>query len=213
MNKKKILFFLPLISLLTFSCTNNIVSNQSVFIKKDVNFSGNFQVKLKISNNTFNTKATSSDGIKPKTIADVKSYSAFLTTNFADPFADGANPNGNGFVTNVDVSDATTSIVFRNVPRGGPYYAVIAAFDDISSSDSKKNITRSDASIIANEKQWARSSNSVTILPSGSITFSDDSSQLKAELYLEEGMVNRLGIDITVSDGGSFSNTINTYLQ
>lgn len=136
-----------------------------------------------------------------KAVSRVKSFEAYLTTNFNDPFASGANPFGDNVRTKANVGPVSTDINFPDVPAGGPYFAVIAAFDDVIENPERKNITQIDKTILSNAKNWSRSSNSVTI--SSVPLFSDKSDGLKVNMKLAP--VNSIGFTIAPKDGASTS--------
>ncbi|MBC7475942.1 MAG: hypothetical protein H7263_16790 [Candidatus Sericytochromatia bacterium] len=205
----KILFLLSL-ALLNISCS--LSTNQDMVkpanINKDVDFKNGFKIQLKINNLDFNTKASSS-GKAPSQLNDVKSYSAFLTTNYNDPFATGANPNGDGVIAQANsATNGSASIVFNNVRRGGAYFAVIATFEDIVGGNNRNNITFLDNTILSADKRWSRSTNSVTILPSGTLSFSDSGTELKSNLSLSEGLPVKIGFQVNVLDGSSIAGPI-----
>lgn len=180
-NKKYTSYLLSCILFSTFllSCSfNNATIPQSSKIDKKLDFSKKLKNSITVTinhlPNDFNTKA-STDGQAGKVLADVKSYEVFLTKNFNDPFATGANPLGDNNSIKVNSSNQTSQVIsFSNIPSGGPYFAVIAAFDDFSTSSTKKNITQPDTSILSNDKRWARSSNSVTVDGNFNLTYSDN---------------------------------------
>jgi hypothetical protein len=204
--KKKLIFFLPLLFLIFFSCNSqeNMGFNPNVKISGKVDFKKGFSIQLKINkleDKVFNTKVFSNP-VAAKSFSDIKSYSAFLSTSYDDPFSTGTNPSGDGIKTDVDnSSNSQITITFSNIHRGGPYFAIIAAFDDIIGGVNRNNITRIDSSILSVDKSWSRSNNSVTVLPDGSLLFSDGSNELKSDLTLKEGTPNKMGIQITVFDG------------
>lgn len=158
------------------------------------------KIILQIDLKQFSTKA-SSDAVIGKTSTDIKSFTAFLTTNYNNPFASGANPQGDGVVLKVDVNQSgTTTIVFNSVPQGGPYYAVLAAFDNTVNNNGN-NITKPDNTIQSIDKNWARSTNNVTVLADGSLKFSNNSNQLDISLNLLESKPNNIGFGITITPG------------
>jgi hypothetical protein len=204
----KHLSLLAVLVLVFSSCTGSGTGkiNTPAVIEKEVNFSRRFNIQLKINplkNNGLKTKANS-NAANPKTIAEVKSYSAFLTTNDADPFASGANPNGDGFLRKVDAGNVSGPVIikFPNVPPSTlPYFAVIAAFDDTVGNGSGNNITKINTAIVPPNNNWAMSQNSVTVLPSGSLKFSDGNNQLNCDLALLDGAPNRIEFTVNISDG------------
>jgi hypothetical protein len=217
--EKNIRFLLPVIFLALASCSFNPSQNRQVIVEKEVNFNKKFDIQLKINNlnNLFKTKATNTsvDGQAAKAFLDIKSFSAFLTTDPVDPFALGANPNGNGFMINRDNTDTSgpVTINFHNVPRGGqPYYAVIAAFDGLSGDTNRKNITKINTNLASSDQKWTISQNNVTISSSGNLTFSDDpNNTLVADLNLQDGIANRISFQVDLIDGNTaYSGAVGT---
>jgi len=205
--KNILLFFLPILSLgIACNSVENIGSVSSVKISKDINFRKGFTVQLKIGNLAnpgFNSKAFANP-VAPKGLSDVKSFSAFLTTNFNDPFAVGANPQGNGVLTDVNYGgNGSVTITFSSVTSGGPYYAVIAAFDNFVGSSPRNNITNPSPTITSTDKAWARSSNGITIQPDGTFVYTDGSNDLKADLTFKDGSPNSADLQIVVTDGNT----------
>jgi len=221
-NKK--IIFLPAIALMIASCNLNMNSGRiinPVTIQKEVDLSKGFDIQIKISDlaqKGFKTKAASnSSAIPGKTFADIKSFSAFLTTDYNDPFAPGSNPKGNGVIVNVNVTTTGSALInISNVPVGGPYFAVVAAFDDVVGGASRDNITVPDSTICNNPSvscsssdiSWSRTSNNVTVSPSGSIIFNGGGSQLLANLNLLGGVPDTIGAVVTLVDGNTNLNPI-----
>lgn len=204
--KNIILFFLAMLPLISSSCNSleDIGLIHNIKITREVNFRKGFNIQLKINNlskNGFSSKNLS-DPILPRSLSDVKSFSAFLTTNFKDPFSTGSNPRGNGILTDINyTNNGQVTITFSSVVAGGPYFASIAAFDDFAGINTRKNITNPDPTILSLDKFWARSSNSVTIQSDGKLIFSDGSNDLKADITLKDGTPNSVDIKIIVNDG------------
>lgn len=174
-----------------------IVSNKPIL--KEVDFKSGATVDLKISDIfTFKTKSNSS--ISEASLSDVKSITAFLSTNPTDPFATGSNPFGDGVSISKNYTGSNI-ISFMNVPVGGPYYAVIAAFDDVTGSITKNNISEGNTSITSADNKWYISINSVNVLPSRNLAFSDTSNKLEVSLILRKPQPNSIGTVITINDG------------
>jgi len=150
----------------------------------------------------FSTKA-SSGVVKEKTFSDVKSFSVFLTTNQANPFAPGSNPFGDGFVFEVNKDLNNSTVTISDVPVGGPYYGVIAAFDDIVGSPSRNNITETNPFLQSDDNRWLVSSNSVTVNTDLTLTYSGalSSNALETSLQLQNAVPPRIEIGITPTDG------------
>lgn len=200
-NKNKLNILVIAIILLLASCNSkpsDFSSNN--IITKEVNFRDGSTIELKISN-VVQFKTKSNDSIPEASLGDIKSFSAFLTTNPTDPFASGSNPFGDGFVISTD-SITSPIIRFTNVPIGGPYYAVATAFDDISTSITKKNISESNISLTSIDNKWWVSTNSVNILPSKKVVYSDLSNALSIDLLLRKPIAHSITSDITIINGG-----------
>jgi hypothetical protein len=107
----KKMFIIASFSMLLLSCQNNIQNVKP--------YKTGATIKLNIDTKSFAKK--SNDASIPKTSADIKSYTAFLTTDKTKPFSQET------FVSiSVNKTDET-SILFEEIPEGGPYYAVVAA--------------------------------------------------------------------------------------
>lgn len=200
-NKKKFNLLVIAVMLLLTSCNsqpNNFSSNK--IINKEVNFRDGSTIEINISN-IFNFKTKSNDSIPEATLEDIKSFSAFLTTNPTDPFALSSNPLGDNFIVSSD-NVTYSKIRFSNVPTGGPYYAVVSAFDDISTSTTKNNISESNISLTSSDNKWWVSTNSVNILPSKQIIYSDLSNALNVDLVLRKPVAHSITSDITIINGG-----------
>lgn len=181
------------------SCYSKIELFSNKVISKDVNFRDGAIVNVKISNfNNFATKSNSS--VAEANSDDIKSLNVFLTTNSRDPFAIGSNPFGNGSIVAKD-NFIQNSIMVSNVPVGGPYYAIFAVFDDVNSKINKKNITEPNLYFTSIDNKWAISVNSVTVLPSRNLVFSDSSNTLNVTLIMRKPIPSNITADITISDG------------
>ncbi|MFN4150225.1 MAG: hypothetical protein ACK4IX_04725 [Candidatus Sericytochromatia bacterium] len=187
--------------LLLISCNsqpNNFFSNK--IINKEVNFRDGSTIEINISN-IFKFETKSNDSIFQATLEDIKSFSVFLTTNSNNPFATGSNPFGDGFM--ISTNTITNNIIrFPNVPIGGPYYAVATAFDDISSSLNKNNISEPNTSLISTDNKWWVSNNTVNVLPSNRLVYSDSSTALNIDLVLRKPVPHSITSGITVINGG-----------
>lgn len=127
-------------------------------------------VRIGGSSTGFNTKTVLP--VAPALIKDIKSYSVGLCTNPSDPLnsvaAGPVSVNRDGTVL-----ASPHNITFINVPVGGPYYAVVSAFDGLNGTGN--NITESFAANTGIKA--AVSSNSVTVNndltlnPSGQMLF------------------------------------------
>lgn len=199
-SKNKLLLLLIATFIVSLSsCYSKVENISSKPILKEVDFKSGATVDLKISDIfTFKTKSNSS--IPETSLTDVKSITAFLTTNPTDPFATGSNPLGDGVSISRNYTGNST-ISFMNVPVGGPYYAVVAAFDDISGSLNKNNISEANTNITSLDNKWYISINSVNVLPSRDLAFSDTSLALDVSLILRKPQPNSIGTVITINDG------------
>lgn len=139
---------------------------------------------------SFNTQATA--------LSRIKSFEAFLSSNFSNPFASGANPFGDNVKVQVNNSGTTTVITFSAIPAGGPYFAVIAGFDNVIGATPRNNITRADATLASTDKKWARSSNTITVSTTG-IIFSNGGTELNTDLKLDA--FNNVGVTIAPQNG------------
>lgn len=210
--KTSYLFF---IGILITSCTSKPMPNyvinkdsniQKVSVEKKVkeNIIKNNQVKLLINNQFFNGKAYSS-AILPKNSFDVKSYKVFLTRDFNNPFLAGANPMGDGVMLEVNKSDLGNSVIFNNVPSGGPYYAVAAAFDGVIGDIASVNITKADLTLQSLDKKWSRSTNNV-IISTNIVTYSDQTDALNTQLFLEHGVPAIVDTSVSIAKGNPLQN-------
>jgi hypothetical protein len=143
-----------------------------------------------------------------KAVSPVKSFSAFLSTNFANPFIAGTNPLGDGVMVKVNNSSETGSLVFSHVPRGGPYYAVVAAYDTLIDAAVPNNITAIDPTLLSPDKKWARSTNNVTVNIARKLVFSDTNTILKVNLNLAPVIFNTIPVVVSPVTGNSTKGTI-----
>lgn len=204
---KKVRLLVVAVSVLSFSSCNikNVTFSSNKAIKKEINFREGSTITVKFADLT-GLKIKSSDSILEANLSDVKSFSAFLTTNPTDPFATGTNPLGNGVVfstTNVN----TRIIQFLNVPQGGPYYAVITAFDGINGTGT--NLSEPNTTIISLDNKWNTSSDNVVVLPSRMVIFSNPNNALNVDLILRKQVSNSITSEITVINGGDKGGLIN----
>lgn len=210
---KNLKFSLLTLSVSLFVSSCSVAGQESLTYPKvnsvDLKLQKSFDLKLNISNLGFKTKAELSGPEDPPAtnLDKIKSFDAFLTTNYNNPLAPGANPFGNNYIIKVNYNPKSTTIMFPAVPAGGPYYAVIAAYDSDKDDVNRKNITYSDPSISSNNKRWSRSSNNVSIARS-QISFSDLGTKLKVKLKLSKP--NGIGVDIIPIDGEVIGNPVLT---
>lgn len=185
----KRLFFVLGLGLLS-SCSN--YSNNITTSINSVNKSTTNSVSFK-----FSLKATSAQRIK--------SVSAYLSNNYNNPDLAGSNPLGDNNVLNVNVINGVVTFSFKNIPVGGPYYCILSAYDTSAESTTGNNITNIDNTVLSSEKRIARSSNGVTVTPSG-LVFSDGGTKLNLKLKLKP--TNGLGTEITPGSGAQTSGGI-----
>lgn len=201
-SEKKLLLLIISTLVVSFSsCYSKIENYNPITISKEVNFKYKSIINLRIANlASFKTKSSSS--VPEAILSDVKSLSIFLTTNPTDPFATGANPFGDGVMISYDTIGNTMRFV--NVPVGGPYYAVIAAFDDFAASPTKNNITEVNPALTSVDKKWYLSTNTVNVLPSNVLLFSNHPNSnliLDVNLFLRKPLPNNISTSVTVFDG------------
>lgn len=153
-------------------------------------------VTITINNKSFNNKAINS-AVFPKTSVDVKSYQIFLTNNFDNPFTTGANVSQD---TIYKFNSIQNTFTFRNIPDGGPYWAVISAWDGTISDPLSQNITEPDLTLLSIDKKWARSTN--TVMVSSKIpTYSDSSNSLNLNLQLKQGIKASVDMEVSIVNG------------
>ena len=189
MTKNKFKFILAIIGVSSLSLGCNTITALN-YVDKSNN------IVLSIKN--FKNKSISEFN-KPQ----MKSVSAFITSNYDEPFKSGSNPYGDNYILSSDIRDNSLIITFKNVPSGGPYYAVLSAYDDFISNQNRKNITKEDLTIVSTKNQWSRSSNSVMINNS-QLSFSDNSKSLKVKLKIT-GSKDDLKLDLAPSDGSGIN--------
>lgn len=165
-----------------FSCSYNSVNtvrSNNNLVQITNKKGASIQVSFLFDKN-FKTKSIS--GEAAKNLNDVKSYDIFLSSNYDDPLANNTNPFGNSTVLRINAANATennsVNVTFNNIPSGGPYYAVVAAYDGLITDKSRNNITELDNTIISSNKRFARSDNSVVVNTDLSTTISDKKSSL-----------------------------------
>jgi len=153
----------------------------------------------------FKTKG-SKDPIEPKDQDDVKSYDMFLTSDFEDPFAVGANIFGTGVRYPINNSSNPILVTMYNVPQGGPYYLAIAAFDDTIAIPTRQNITKSNPlidTLLDENKKWAISTNCLTVDTDKNLIYSDLDDKFNVTIKLEDGIPNELETEVNIISGGN----------
>lgn len=118
-------FIIPLLVLGIFSCTSNAPIKNS-----NLPVSTNKVENLQVVNNSQKAEVRFSFSIKDAaSTARVKSVDVYLVD------ASGLSDPTNVYIQmkSVDVVEGVISTGFTNVPSGGPYYAVIQAFDNLVS--------------------------------------------------------------------------------
>lgn len=192
--------------ILSSSCSNEKISfSSNTNIKKEIDFTSKAIVSINITTNN-GLKVQSSDSVSEAKLSDIKSFSVFLTTNPAAPFAIGDNPLGNGVVFSTN-NVSTRVFKFVNVPRGGPYYAVLSAFDGLGGLGN--NLAEPNAIIISGDNKWHISNDTVIVLPSGVPAFSNSNNALNINLVLRKPIANSITSEITIINGGNRGGDVN----
>lgn len=193
------------LSLMIFSCQSNITSISNIENKSTSNFNKvGAKIKLNISTKSFSKKST--DASNAKTSLDIKSYTAFLTKNKENPFSEGAVET-----INVNKEDVT-ELIFENIPSGGPYYAVVAAYDDVIENSTRKNITQANFDIFNVDNEWSISTNSVSVDEDYNTTFEPIEPQnLLVNLRLKDSTPVKIDTEITVNNGIDNSNNFGAF--
>lgn len=205
-SKKSRLLVVSVFVLLLSSCSiKNATFSSSKPIKKEISFKEGSTITVKFADLT-GLKIKSSDSILEANLSDIKSFSAFLTTSPTDPFATGTNPLGDSVV--FSTNNVNTRIIqFLNVPQGGPYYAVITAFDGINGTGT--NLSEPNTTIVSLDNKWNTSSDNVVVLPSRMVIFSNPNNALNVDLILRKQVSNSITSEITVINGGDKGGLIN----
>jgi hypothetical protein len=198
--KYRHIFLITLISpvILLPACNSDKVRGFTTLVESSQTTS---DITLNISDFDFQTKS----------ISPVKSFSAFLTTNYNNPFISGSNPYGNGVILKVNYTSGVNTLTFKKVPAGGPYYAVVAAFDTLTTDTVPNNITEADPAIPSSDKKWARSTNNASVTVTKTLVFSDSNTALKVNLKLAPTIVNTLPVVVAPVNGNSTSGAIGVH--
>ncbi len=210
MIKGKSLFLLLGICLPVTACVNPVVETVVVpdakisFAKKALNKVKGSQIKVQFITSTYNSKAYSNATL-PKKNLDIKSYKIFLTTDYPNPFTSGANAFGDGNVYSINRSISNDNPIIENVPDGGPYYAVVAAYDDVMENPGANNITKPDDTLLSIDKKWARSINTATVNIGGTVSYSDGSGALQIKLSLQHGIPPWVESSATILPGDPYT--------
>lgn len=189
------------LSIFLFSCTpsikyeNNFTKIEKVNIK---NSSIGSVINLKILNpKNFNTKVTINGSLAKKS-TDVKSFKVWLCTNPLLPVT--SVLSGSQFDFDKVITDEYSWVDFINVPSGGPYYAVISAYDDLVVNTVRKNITKENIFSTDGKQKISISTNSITVNPDFTLTPLDT---LKVNLSLVDAIGNSIETKISPQDGGN----------
>lgn len=211
-SKKSRLLVVAVFVLSLSSCNiESVIFSSNKPIKKEISFKDGSTIKegstitVKFADLT-GLKIKSSNSILEANLSDIKSFSAFLTTTPTDPFAIGSNPLGDGVVFSTNNINARI-IQFFNVPQGGPYYAVITAFDGINGTGT--NLSEPNTTIVSLDNKWNTSSDNVIVLPSRMVIFSNPNNSLNVDLILRKPVPNSITSEITVINGGDKGGLIN----
>jgi len=187
-------------SLLVFTaCSNNIQKNNqldkvSSIISSEVKTPVKANLNFKIKGN-------------PELLAYVKSVKAILSNSSTDPLSN-VYTDGSFFTT--DLVNSTITFTFKNVPVGGPYYVYLAAYDNIFTNSTKISLAIDDNNLISTDKKWSRSLNTLTISPTGVVTFSDNGTSLKVTLKIK---ANNTGININPVNGSNTPSNVITVIK
>lgn len=187
-----------ILTLFMFSFVIMSCSNNQIFINSLKNPSVSIRFKF---DKRLNLKSTS--GIRARTIDDIKSYNIFLSSDFSNPTAKGANPFGDNNVLKVNSSQVVENrvVTFENIPVGGPYYAFISAYDSEISSASRNNITEVDTSLTSTDKNFSRSYNSITVNNDKTVYVSgEDSNLVVLSLKLKNELPVNIDSSVTLND-------------
>lgn len=191
------------LSLFLISCSNtiNIAPINSILSSKSSifhNVKGNTkaQISLRVSSDTFKTKASSSGNING-TVSSISYYLVSLCTDSNNPaysilpgssFYFDKNP---GVISNSDQSIVT----FQNVPEG-TYYATVSAFDG-----SGTNITYLTSYSLGGTLPLSVSSNSISVSSTGDVT--PEGEVLSVSLKLRDIKGASLYSEINIEDGSN----------
>lgn len=207
---KRSIFISTIVALLTscsYQANNTSLKSKPIDISKVnvdkhliQNSKSGADVTIMINNKAFTKKAIT-DAVFPKTSIDVKSYQIFLTDNYNDPLENIVR--GRIYRFN---SDSGSSFTLTNVPDGGPYWAVISAWDGLIDDSLAQNITEPDLdpALLSIDKKWSRSTNSVTIV-SKVPSYSDSSTFLNNSLQLKQGIKAAVDTSISILAGATDS--------
>ncbi|MFN8674449.1 MAG: hypothetical protein U0457_20510 [Candidatus Sericytochromatia bacterium] len=188
--------------LFLFSCSNNIINQQIDITSNKVTIKTSDKIgaklSLQIGNLTnFKTKA-SVDGNLVKKFSDVKSFRVWLCTNPELPITSAITTSQFDF--DKIITDNYSWVDFINVPAGGPYYAVVSAYDDLKTNSIRKNITKEFTFATDGIQKLAVSSNSITVNSDFTLEPLDT---LKVELNLSDSKGNIIETQITPIEGGN----------
>lgn len=201
-NVKIKILLLTSLSLFLLSCSNVIIdNNRSILTSKNSivhNIKGNTkaQISLKLSLDSFKTKASSS-GNTNGTVSSISYYQVALCTDSNNPSNSMLSGSNFSFDKNpLVMSNSDQSIVtFQNVPSG-TYYATVSAFDS-----SGANITEPTFYSIGDILPLSVSSNSVSISTNGDLT--PDGEVLTVNLKLRDLKGASLYSEISIEDGSN----------
>lgn len=200
-SQEKSLLLLLFCSILLVSCSlKNENLNTRIYIKKEVDLSSKATLTVNFSTNKLNIK--SNDSYNEAKISDIKSFSAFLTTDPYNPFSSSSNPMGDGVIKSTNNLTAS-KITFINVPVGGPYYAVVSAFDGLNGTGN--NLSEPNLLLTSIDNKWYISNENVTVLPSGNIIFSNTSTTLNVDLVLRKPIAHSITSEVNILNGNSTS--------
>ena len=210
--------FLTLLNLLFIAgCTSNLNINSDLAKVNKVkvldlktantNITKGANISLKINHNNFNTKA-SLDGVFAGTVAQIKSYNVHLCTDPEAPtntMLVGSNFSFNKADTIME-SGQSSQVTFVNVPVGGPYYAVVSAYNDFADSSLRVNLNKPMPYRLEESKNVAVSSNSITV--NSDLTLTPASTPFAVTINLRDARGASIETNIIPIDGnnGIFGN-------
>lgn len=199
----------------TFYQPVNTANKDVITSQKNLKINKVEKAKISININQYEgfEKKAYSGAILPKKSNNISLYKVFLSKNINNPFESTSMISG---IQNVIPDDTTKkgNAVFSNIPDGGPYYAIVSAYEKINvNNDSSTgveyiNITEPNSSLQSIDKKWSISTNSVNV-NLGKTIFSDNGNNLKISLNLQSGIPSKVDNSIQIYTGASASPVVN----
>lgn len=149
-----------------------------------------FSVAIKSINENFRTKAT---------VSEIKSYEVSLCSNIDFPVT--SRLAGSLFKFDLTIAAAGSVVTFTNVPKGGPYFAVVSAFDNLLANGLGNNLTKAKIYTGDGSRQVSVSTNSVTV--NQDLTLSPAGVTLQVPVILTDAGSADAGTSITPVDGSN----------